>query len=298
LLQIRKNRLLLLNLSFIFVLSSVWTYSKYETKYQVYYHNVKSIKNSFFEQRIGFNLSPKQIAYIGKEVKKDIQSNKTGKEIYYFARADVAFVLKYVYRQEVYWKGRRGYPQYEDFMKHIKTSKVIDNSKKYETVADYLKKHKDETIILSIKDEGSKKLSNATKNYLKSLGIHIDILKSRGSFVGIISNGTLVDYKIDNDKKIILASSALKKLGIDEVVSAGYAHGNLSKVRIDGKEYSKNRRGINIITIDKKRKITSTYADTHLFDAVGNISQISLEEAKKIIIFKIPKDFPPYIPYR
>ena len=65
----KSINIITINLSLIFILSSVWFYSKYYTENQTYYKNVKSIKNSFFERRVGFNLSSDQIALIGEKIK-------------------------------------------------------------------------------------------------------------------------------------------------------------------------------------------------------------------------------------
>jgi len=101
-----------INVSLMFLLSSVWVYSKYDTSNQIYYKNVNSIKNSFFERRVGFNLSKQQIDLIGEKIKLYEKKNKTDKENFYYARADISFVIKYIYGKKVLWKGRRVSPKY------------------------------------------------------------------------------------------------------------------------------------------------------------------------------------------
>lgn len=90
-----------------------------------YYKNIMSIKNSFNERKVGFNLSQKEIAFIGDkltfyEKEHKITKLKHTKEIYYYARADIAFVIKYIYKRKVYWKGRRANPNYVDIYKRQK----------------------------------------------------------------------------------------------------------------------------------------------------------------------------------
>ena len=104
--------ILKINISLVLIVSSVWFYSKYYTPNQVYYKNVKSIKNSFFERRIGFHLSKKEIILIGDKIQIYEKGNKTNKKSLYYARPDIAFVIKYIYRKKVFWEGRYPNPEY------------------------------------------------------------------------------------------------------------------------------------------------------------------------------------------
>jgi hypothetical protein len=78
-----------------------------------YYKNIESIKSSFSERRIGFNLSQKQINIIGDKIKQYEDQNTPHREIKYYARADIAFVLKYMYKKNVNWEGRFGGMNYK-----------------------------------------------------------------------------------------------------------------------------------------------------------------------------------------
>jgi hypothetical protein len=92
-----------------------------------YYKNITSIKNSFFERRIGFNLSQEQIRIIGDKIKQYEGQNTTHRKIKYYARADIAFVIKYIYKKNVYWKGRRANPDYKKIYKDNKNNKDYEN---------------------------------------------------------------------------------------------------------------------------------------------------------------------------
>ena len=105
-----KDRILIVNMAVALLLSSTYLYSKYDIGHrQNYYRNIQSIKNAFDERKIGFQLSPEQIAVIGKHLARIKQENPQ-KQYYFYAREDIAFVLKYVYAQKVYlpkhWNGR------------------------------------------------------------------------------------------------------------------------------------------------------------------------------------------------
>jgi hypothetical protein len=93
-----------LNLIMLILLFSVYGFSKYNSSISNnYYKNIESIKNSFDKKIVGFNLNQKQIKIIGDKLKQ----YKEYKNNIYYARPDIAFVLKYIYKQRVFWKGRR-----------------------------------------------------------------------------------------------------------------------------------------------------------------------------------------------
>jgi len=77
-----------------------------------YYKNIQSLGNSFTGKRINFHLSKEQINTVGKILDNYEQNNHSGKETYYYARTDIAFVIKYIYHKNVLWKGRRINPNH------------------------------------------------------------------------------------------------------------------------------------------------------------------------------------------
>jgi len=87
-----------------------------------YYKNIQSIKNSFYEKRVGFNLSQEQINTVGKLIKAYEQNNHAGKEIKFYVRADIAFVIKYIYHKNVYWEGRSRNPDYRKIYEENKSN--------------------------------------------------------------------------------------------------------------------------------------------------------------------------------
>jgi hypothetical protein len=97
-----------------FPLIGITIFSKYSTLlHHNYYSNVKSIQNSFQERKVGFNLSKEQIQTIKEKVQFYEKSNTTHKAIKYYARADIAFVLKYMYKKNINWEGRFGGMNYK-----------------------------------------------------------------------------------------------------------------------------------------------------------------------------------------
>jgi len=92
-----------------------------------YYKNIQSLKDSFNEQKVGFNLSQFQINMIKKQLDTYEKNNTSHKEIRYYARADIAFIIKYLFHKSVYWKGRSANPAYKKIYKDHKDNKDYEN---------------------------------------------------------------------------------------------------------------------------------------------------------------------------
>jgi len=118
-----KN-ILLLNLFLFMILLGTFYYSKYNLEHhQNYYRNIISIKDALDRQKVGFNLSKDNIVTIGQKLKYYESINTTGKPEYYYARDDIAFVIKFVYQKSVLYT-RRGVVKYrERYKKHNKKDK-------------------------------------------------------------------------------------------------------------------------------------------------------------------------------
>ncbi|MDQ7085342.1 MAG: hypothetical protein Q9M36_10640 [Sulfurovum sp.] len=102
-----------INLTLFISLLSVSIFSKHSNIVtHNYYKNITSIKNSFIENKVGFNLSKQQIKTIGTLIQNYEEKNYTDRTIQYYVRADIAFILKYFYKKNVYWEGRRANPDY------------------------------------------------------------------------------------------------------------------------------------------------------------------------------------------
>jgi hypothetical protein len=152
----------------------------------------------------------------------------------------------------------------QDLTKVEQSGKNVDSIRS--KTVNILNKYVNETVIISLKDEGSRGLSESSKAHFRELGINIDELKMRGAFAAIINNGKLVSYNIDNNAPVFLAKDKLQSLGIDEVSSAGFVGGNFSEIVIDGKNRSKQERGLNFVVRQKSGEIISLNVDTYLTD--------------------------------
>jgi len=105
-----NNSSLLTNILIPVTILATFYYSRFNiASNQNFYKNIQSIKNAFSERRVGFNLSKKQI-----EIIKDIAQKykkQIGQEPYFYAREDIAYILKMIYNKNVYlplsWRGVR-----------------------------------------------------------------------------------------------------------------------------------------------------------------------------------------------
>jgi cbb3-type cytochrome oxidase cytochrome c subunit len=124
-----SKKILLINILLLLILSSTYIFSKYNNVLNHnYYKNIKSIKNSFKKDKISFNLSEEEILHIGQIIRKHEKDNIKDEILFYYCRADIAFVIKYIYDKPVYWKGRRANPDYKKIYqqnKHIRDYKHI-----------------------------------------------------------------------------------------------------------------------------------------------------------------------------
>jgi hypothetical protein len=122
-------------------------------------------------------------------------------------------------------------------------------------------------VLISAKDEASAKFDDFAENY-QNLGFS-GILrgKFRYSYIGVLDSREVLYEKVADDELSALEYSfSLNELEI-KIVSRGYYVKNttpLSSITINGKEYSQNRIGLNIVVYDKtdKRIVDSVNFDT------------------------------------
>ena len=111
------KQLLLPNVTMAFLIAATLFYSYHFSSKHNYYKNVYSLLQMFNEKQMHFNLSEKEIASIGKLLQKYEQTNTSGKPNCYYARGDIAFVIKFIYQKETDYD-RRGHLDYLQRYKH------------------------------------------------------------------------------------------------------------------------------------------------------------------------------------
>ncbi len=118
-------------------------------------------------------------------------------------------------------------------------------------LTEFIKKNKQNVIVISAKDEATTGLTQDDHKALSQRGINIKNLEKRGSYVALMSGGTVLLEKIDNKNAIIVKNnSILRKFNIQKIASAGYSFGNYSSIVVGGVERSFNKRGLNIVVLD------------------------------------------------
>lgn len=143
------------------------------------------------------------------------------------------------------------------------------------SISDYLNDIKDnQIVILSIMDEGSVALNPEFFKAMNKLGLKSDLRgKSRWSYIGITGKvDGITPVEILKNEKISVNYKAGDKLGQFQlpfdlfVESAGYTNGNTSSIMINGEEYSKRQRGINIVVydIEEGKVVDSVNFDTYM----------------------------------
>lgn len=108
----------------------------------------------------------------------------------------------------------------------------------------------DNTILLSIRDEGTWALTDHQRQILAQLGL--TALSSLGhwdSYLAVIEKNGITERKKSAD---VMSSEplslTLELSGRKYALKSGASyHGNTSSISIDGVEYSKNQRGINVV---------------------------------------------------
>lgn len=134
----------------------------------------------------------------------------------------------------------------------------------------------DKFIIITIMDEGTAKLNDKILEQLQEFGFKEDLKgKDRYSYIAIGSKAPSVGVYEDLKKELIQKElNKGDKLGdyiipFDAtIVSAGYTVGNRSNTVIDGVEYSKQTRGMNIVVYDMK---LNKVVDSITFDTYSSI---------------------------
>jgi hypothetical protein len=109
---IQFPNLLIINTVIILTLGFTLYYSKNLSKHANYYTNVHSLQNMFSKEKMHFNLHQTYIGTIGTLLEGYEKEYKQTKPLYYYARDDIAFVLRFVYQKSVFYK-QKGTKDYQ-----------------------------------------------------------------------------------------------------------------------------------------------------------------------------------------
>lgn len=133
-----------------------------------------------------------------------------------------------------------------------------------ERLIDFLNAHREDTIVVAVKDEAKAKLSADTLAFFESRGVRLSKLRFRGSFAAVLEGGNVRAQGLDNSGPVVLENDELRALGVTRVTSAGFAHGDLAEIQIRGIDRSPNRRGLNIVVLGASGELIIRHFDTAL----------------------------------
>lgn len=103
----KRIQTIAINISIFLSLLAIYFYSSFfKIVNQNYAKNINSLYQSFSPKIYAFNLSPVDIRKIGIILDNYEQYNTTKKPLYFYARDDISFVLKFIYRKDVLWHPR------------------------------------------------------------------------------------------------------------------------------------------------------------------------------------------------
>lgn len=196
-----------------------------------------------------------------------------------------------------------GYDYMEELLKeyHASVEKVL-SLKRLEDPCAYIKtaiKNQDNMVFLAVKDEASKSLTPEQRKTFASLGLKkLSKIRYRDSYLAVIENGDIVCELLERNKadaddtEDIFEDADFRKLAVSyegnlkdgtayQLKGGGRALGNIASCKIDGKEYAKNHRGLNMVVYDARQKkcVDSAYFDTFASDTRDNVNMAArLEE--------------------
>lgn len=138
---------------------------------------------------------------------------------------------------------------------------LIDDFKTY---INELKKI-DKTIIISVRDTPGHKITPELAKVLQELGINENLhSKHWCSYIAVINRHKVIYEKLSSDMPIYYETNILNSNIV--VLSAALKHGNKSKIEINGREFSINGRGLNIVVYDamQNKLVDSVCFDSHM----------------------------------
>lgn len=162
--------------------------------------------------------------------------------------------------------------QYEitkEYYEHIKKNCELPH---ITNINEYLEAIGDEnyTVFIAAKDDATARLTEDTKQKLRNLGLKYDLTdKYRWSYAAVISPENGIAECLEDGKTATLAGSIRDKNTFYSISSCGYKAGSKSSITIDGTEYCRNTRGLNIVVYDNK---LMKVIDKVTFDTWGDSS--------------------------
>ena len=167
-----------------------------------------------------------------------------------------------------------------------------------DNIYDYLKQlaNLDKVLIgICIKDTAGYFFNDELQKHFKRLGLKKNLIKKfMVGYIAVINNGIVLHEAMseNNGYEEYFDSVDYQHLAL---VSKPYKSGNISKILINGIDYSVNRRGLNIVVFDHEtqRVVDSVAFDTHVsnYTFSRKIDLLTNEELVRLDLKKYAHEF-------
>ncbi len=169
---------------------------------------------------------------------------------------------------------------YEAKNSGIATEKITAHNDVFSHIDKYIG-NTNNVIIISVKDDASRKLSDEDRAAFAELGLEqLSELGKREAYIAVIDGGNVVyEEKGDENKATVSYKS-----DVFEVTSSGFSAENISSILINEKEYSDNGRGLNIVVYNKQYK---QVFDSRHFDTYSKVIKriaVELPEENELLV--------------
>jgi|GEM_PF-342525 len=152
------------------------------------------------------------------------------------------------------------------------TANISDDLTKKKDIIDYLDTLANNTagniIVISVKDTPGLALNSFVASGLKALGLKTNLEGKHGhSYIAVLNGGKVIFEQLGEDSNPVVYDAKFGKFTVHSE-SRIYTNGNLSVININGKDYSVNSRGLNIVVYKKSDQtlVDSVCFDTHVSD--------------------------------
>lgn len=174
---------------------------------------------------------------------------------------------------------------------------ALMNGRLFNTVSDIyqyldmIRTYKNELIVsIAVRDTPGFELNEKMDALLNDAGCKISLVdKHWQSYVFVMDGGNVISEVISKNQERVAFNGAIQGRNY-KVVSRSYNKGDIAAIQIDGIEYSENRRGLNIVLIDKNLNevIDTVVFDTHEKNAPcyrnGRLCTTNLPVAQNIVV--------------
>jgi len=135
-----------------------------------------------------------------------------------------------------------------------------------EGIDDFLKKHYQNIVLMVIRDEGTYRLCDHAKEYLRNAGAKVDSLAFKDAYIGVFTKGKIVfdayskNYQIEKQWQIGEVIDSALFLQKPVTLKAWRYDDNTTEgtIFVDNQQVSPNLRGFNFVVLDTTFQVVET----------------------------------------